>query len=120
MDQVLNAVDLVVPPASMVMLAFAWPTLTFLRGVQWVLKTLTKEDMLGKVVVITGASSAIGEVYTYGVSFRTHCSLGLSATNQQYFSLRTNQPAVLFSQNKPAPAISHQPTEHAVDPTRIT
>jgi hypothetical protein len=38
-----------------------------------------------------------------------------------YFSLRTNQPpvtsrnppAVLFSQNKPAPAISHQPTEQA-------
>jgi hypothetical protein len=50
------------------------------------------------------------------------CSLGLSATSQQYFSLRTNQPpatsrnqpTVLFSQNKPAPAISHQPTEQAV------
>jgi hypothetical protein len=49
------------------------------------------------------------------------CSLGLSATGQQCFSLRTNQPpatscnqpAVLFSQNKPAPAISHQPTEQA-------
>jgi hypothetical protein len=49
------------------------------------------------------------------------CSLGLSATSQQYFSLRTNQPpatsrnqpAVIFSQNKPAPAISHQPTEQA-------
>jgi hypothetical protein len=50
-------------------------------------------------------------------------SLGLSATSQQYFSLRTDQPpatsrnnqsAVLFSQNKPAPAISHQPTEQAV------
>jgi hypothetical protein len=49
------------------------------------------------------------------------CSLGLSATSQQYFSLRTNQPpatsrnqpAVLVSQNKPAPAISHQPTEQA-------
>jgi hypothetical protein len=27
----------------------------------------------------------------------------------------SNQPAVLFSQNKPAPAISHQPTEHAPD-----
>jgi hypothetical protein len=39
------------------------------------------------------------------------CSLGLSATSQQYFSLTTNQTAVLFSQNKPAPAISHQPTE---------
>jgi hypothetical protein len=53
----------------------------------------------------------------------TACSLGLSATSQQYFSLRTNQPpaisrnqpAVLFSQNKSAPAISHQPTEQAVN-----
>jgi hypothetical protein len=27
----------------------------------------------------------------------------------------SNQPAVLFSQNKPAPAISHQPTEQAGD-----
>jgi hypothetical protein len=26
----------------------------------------------------------------------------------------SNQPAVLFSQNKPAPAINHQPTEQAV------
>jgi hypothetical protein len=50
------------------------------------------------------------------------CSLGLSATSQQYFSLRTNQPpaisrnqpAVLFSQNQSAPAISHQPTEQAL------
>jgi hypothetical protein len=25
----------------------------------------------------------------------------------------SNQPAVLFSQNKPAPAINHQPTEQA-------
>jgi hypothetical protein len=46
------------------------------------------------------------------------CSIGLSATSQQYFSLRTNQPpatsqqyshqpAVLFSQNKPT--TSNQP-----------
>jgi hypothetical protein len=48
----------------MVMLAFAWPT----RGVEWALKTLTKEDMLGKVVVITGASSAIGEVRSYRIA----------------------------------------------------
>jgi hypothetical protein len=26
----------------------------------------------------------------------------------------SNQPTVLFSQNKPAPAASHQPNEHAV------
>jgi hypothetical protein len=56
---------------------------------------------------------------------QTACSLGLSAISQQYFSLRKNQPpatsrnqpAVLFSQNKPAPAISHQPTEQAEKPT---
>jgi hypothetical protein len=54
-------------------------------------------------------------------------SLGLSATRQQYFSLRTNQPpaishnqaAVLFSQNKPAQAINHQSTEHAVNEKKI-
>lgn len=64
MEQLLNAVtDLVVPPASMVMLAFAWPTLSFLRWVECVIKTLTKENMQGKVVVVTGASSAIGEVH---------------------------------------------------------
>jgi hypothetical protein len=33
------------------------------------------------------------------------CSLGLSATSQQYFSLRTNQSA----------ATSHQPNEQAVE-----
>jgi hypothetical protein len=59
---------------------------------------------------------------SFGGILLSACSLGLSATSQQYFSLRTNQPpatsrnqpAVLFSQNKPAPAISHQPTEQAV------
>jgi hypothetical protein len=30
-------------------------------------------------------------------------------------SATNNQPAVLFSHNKPAPAISHQPTEHAAN-----
>jgi hypothetical protein len=46
------------------------------------------------------------------------CSYGLSATSQQYFSLRTNQPPAIsqqyfFSQNKSAPVISHQPNEQA-------
>jgi hypothetical protein len=48
----------------------------------------------------------------------TGCLFGLSATSQQYFSQKkpaiTNQSAVLFSQNKSAPAISHQPNEQAV------
>jgi hypothetical protein len=52
-----------------------------------------------------------------------HCSFGLSATSQQYFSLRTkpatsNQPIVLSSQNKSAPVTSHQPNEQAVGGSR--
>jgi hypothetical protein len=53
------------------------------------------------------------------ISDPSPCSLGLSATSQQYFSLTTNQPAVLFSQNKLAPAISHPPTEQVACPWRL-
>ncbi|OEL33327.1 11-beta-hydroxysteroid dehydrogenase-like 5 [Dichanthelium oligosanthes] len=91
MDQVLNAVmDLVVPPASMVMLAFAWPTLSFLRGVEWVLKTLTKEDMLGKVVVITGASSAIGEQIAYEYARRNANLVLVARREHRLFGIRDN------------------------------
>jgi hypothetical protein len=48
---------------------------------------------------------------------QTTYSFGLSATSQQYFSFRTNQPPTIsqqyFSHNKSAPAISHQPNEQA-------
>ncbi|CAN6321996.1 unnamed protein product [Urochloa humidicola] len=91
MDQVVNAVmDLVVPPASMVMLAFAWPTLSFLRGVEWALKTLTKEDMLGKVVVITGASSAIGEQIAYEYARRNANLVLVARREHRLFGIRDN------------------------------
>ncbi|KAG0546721.1 hypothetical protein BDA96_01G018300 [Sorghum bicolor] len=91
MDQLVNAVmDLVVPPASMVMLAFAWPTLSFLRGVEWALKTLTKEDMLGKVVVITGASSAIGEQIAYEYARRNANLVLVARREQRLFGIRDN------------------------------
>ncbi|XP_066385651.1 11-beta-hydroxysteroid dehydrogenase B-like [Miscanthus floridulus] len=91
MDRLVNAVmDLVVPPASMVMLAFAWPTLSFLRGVEWALKTLTKEDMLGKVVVITGASSAIGEQIAYEYARRNASLVLVARREQRLFGIRDN------------------------------
>lgn len=66
MEYILNSMmNVVVPPASMVMMAFAWPTLSFLRAAGWAVKTLFQEDMENKVVLITGASSAIGEVTDY-------------------------------------------------------
>jgi hypothetical protein len=42
------------------------------------------------------------------------CSLGLSATSQQYFSLRTNQPPAT-SQQYLSLRTSHQPNEQAAE-----
>lgn len=63
MDLITAALNFLVPPASLVMLAFAWPTLTFINTCEWIYDTFfTSENMENKVVVITGASSGIGEV----------------------------------------------------------
>ncbi|CAA6660212.1 unnamed protein product [Spirodela intermedia] len=65
MDLLNSLLNFVVPPASLVMLAFAWPTLCFLHACEWFFRTIYREDMDGKVVVITGASSGIGEQIAY-------------------------------------------------------
>lgn len=63
MDLVNSVLNLVVPPASLVMLAFAWPTLTFISACEWLYNLFYGEEIMeDKVVVITGASSGIGEV----------------------------------------------------------
>lgn len=62
MDLINSLLNLVVPPASLVMLAFAWPALSFINACEWVYNTLYSENMEDKVVIITGASSGIGEV----------------------------------------------------------
>ncbi|KAL6909412.1 hypothetical protein ACP4OV_001693 [Aristida adscensionis] len=91
MEQALNAaMDLVVPPASMVVLAFAWPTLAFLRGVEWAAKALTREDMHGKVVVITGASSAVGEQIAYEYARRGANLVLVARREQRLFGVRDN------------------------------
>jgi len=67
------------------------------------------------LVEISGSSSSSIQRKSFNDSL---CSLGLSATSQQYCSLIinqhqppvTNQSAVLFSHNKSAPAISHSQT----------
>jgi hypothetical protein len=40
----------------------------------------------------------------------TPCSLGLSTTNQQYFSLRTNQPLAISQQYFSPKTNQHQPS----------
>lgn len=65
MDLVNSVLNFVVPPASLVMLAFAWPALCFVNTCEKIYNTYFNENfynMEGKVVIITGASSGIGEV----------------------------------------------------------
>jgi hypothetical protein len=49
-------------------------------------------------------------IFTLFVWFISHQPTVLFLSEQ---TSQHNQPAVLFSQNKPAPAISHQPNEQA-------
>jgi hypothetical protein len=64
---------------------------------------------------IHNATRAKREIMTCGSeNYSSPCSFGLSATSQQYFSLRTNQPVVLFSQNKSAPATSQTNRLHVL------
>lgn len=62
MDLMNSFMNWVAPPASLVMLAFAWPALSFLNACEWLYNTYHGENMEDKVVIITGASSGIGEV----------------------------------------------------------
>lgn len=62
MDLLNSFLNFVVPPASLVMLAFSWPALCFISGCEWLYNVFNGEIMEDKVVIITGASSGIGEV----------------------------------------------------------
>ncbi|XP_018630907.1 11-beta-hydroxysteroid dehydrogenase B-like isoform X2 [Nicotiana tomentosiformis] len=65
MDLVNSVLNFVVPPASLVMLACAWPAFTFINICERLYNTFFGEDMEDKVVIITGASSGIGEQIAY-------------------------------------------------------
>ncbi|KAL4559658.1 hypothetical protein LXL04_031801 [Taraxacum kok-saghyz] len=65
MDMINSVLNWVVPPASLVMLAFSWPALTFINTCEWLYYSFVDEDMNDKVVIVTGASSGIGEQIAY-------------------------------------------------------
>ncbi|XP_042495690.1 11-beta-hydroxysteroid dehydrogenase B-like [Macadamia integrifolia] len=65
MDLLNSLLNLMVPPASLVMLASAWPTLCLVNACEWLYHSFYSENMEDKVVIITGASSSVGEQIAY-------------------------------------------------------
>jgi hypothetical protein len=57
----------------------------------------------------TSFSLSDGQKLEKALQFLTSCSFGLSATNIFLSEQTSNQPVVLFSQNKSVPAISYRP-----------
>ncbi|XP_020575785.1 11-beta-hydroxysteroid dehydrogenase-like 5 isoform X2 [Phalaenopsis equestris] len=90
MDLMNYFINLVAPPASMLMMAFAWPTLAVLRAAEWIYRTINSENMEGKVVVITGASSAMGEKITYQYAIKKANLVLVAKREQRLWGIREN------------------------------
>ncbi|KAL0675113.1 hypothetical protein Bca4012_003094 [Brassica carinata] len=91
MVDLLNSVmNLVAPPATMVVMAFSWPLLCFISFSERLYNSyFVTEDMEDKVVVITGASSAIGEQIAYEYAKRG-ANLVLVARREQRLRVVSN------------------------------
>ncbi|XP_078434564.1 hydroxysteroid dehydrogenase 5 [Wolffia australiana] len=90
MDWLNSLLNLIVPPAGLIMLAFSWPTLFFLHACEWLFRTLYREDMDGKVVLITGASSAIGEQIVYEYARRRANLVLVARRENRLWGIRDN------------------------------
>ncbi|KAF5727069.1 putative Corticosteroid 11-beta-dehydrogenase [Tripterygium wilfordii] len=94
MDLRKSLLNLVVPPASMVMLACAWPALIFIRSCEWIYGYFNNENMEDKVVIITGASSGMGEQIAYEYAKRK-AKLVLVARRDQRLRLISENASLL-------------------------
>jgi hypothetical protein len=63
--------------------------------------------MESELLVLVKAKQRQGQEFPL---IQTACSLGLSATSQQYFSLRTNQPPATSQQYSSLRTNQHQPS----------
>ncbi|OVA17458.1 Short-chain dehydrogenase/reductase SDR [Macleaya cordata] len=65
MDLLHNFMNIVAPPTSFITLLFFLPPYLFFKSILSILGSIFSEDLAGKVVLITGASSGIGEHLAY-------------------------------------------------------
>jgi len=65
MDWIQLMLNLTVPPMAIVFLSVVLPPLALMRMLSWSYHLIFRENMRGKTVLITGASSGIGEQMAY-------------------------------------------------------
>ncbi|XP_050224762.1 11-beta-hydroxysteroid dehydrogenase 1A-like [Mercurialis annua] len=85
MDVISTFLNLVVPPFTFFSLCFLLPPYFFYKAFSYVFNTIFIEDVSGKVVLITGASSGIGEHLAYEYAKRGAC-LALVARRENRLS----------------------------------
>lgn len=62
---IVNAfLDVALPPTALLFLLFTYPVIAFFQFWSFILRYIFPENLHGKVVLVTGASSGIGEVRT--------------------------------------------------------
>ncbi|CAH8267754.1 unnamed protein product [Arabidopsis lyrata] len=65
MDKLHNILNLLLPPLTISFLVFFYPFYLLIKLVSCLYKNIRFENVAGKVVLITGASSGIGEHVAY-------------------------------------------------------
>ncbi|KAL2465491.1 11-beta-hydroxysteroid dehydrogenase 1A [Abeliophyllum distichum] len=82
MDLIHTFLNLVAPPFTFFTLLLFWPPFQFFKFFLSILASIFTEDVAGKVVIITGASSGIGEHIAYEYAKRG-ARLVLAATRER-------------------------------------
>ncbi|KAH9308930.1 hypothetical protein KI387_036841 [Taxus chinensis] len=90
--------NLTFPPMALAFLAVALPPLTLMKMFGWLFHFLFSENMRGKVVVITGSSSGIGEQMAYEYAKRG-AKLVLVATREERLKAVAHNARSLGAQN---------------------
>ncbi|ONI07931.1 hypothetical protein PRUPE_5G147800 [Prunus persica] len=74
MDDIINKVlNIIIPPISLTFFLFLLPLYLFYKFLLSAVRSVFSEDVAGKVVLITGASSGIGEHMAYEYARRGAC-----------------------------------------------
>ncbi|OMO84186.1 Short-chain dehydrogenase/reductase SDR, partial [Corchorus capsularis] len=81
MDSIHKLINILLPPITILLLLFFLPPYLVFKTLSYIIRSVCSENVAGKVVLITGASSGIGEHLAYQYA-RRGARLGLVARRE--------------------------------------